>query len=133
MTLQALTEVKLITPVKGRGLLSKEFIQKGTILDIAHVLLFSNKDEEKIRETLINKFTFEWKDPNNGSDYQAALAMSPCEFMNHSYNPNVAYEKNYQEKTIKFYTLRDITSGEELTINYNGKLNKLDPMWIEFV
>jgi SET domain-containing protein len=53
--------------------------------------------------------------------------------MNHSYNPNVAYEKNYKEKTIKFYTVQDITPGEELTINYNGKLNKLDPMWIEFV
>jgi SET domain-containing protein len=133
MTLQTLTEIKLITPVKGRGLISKKFIQKGTILDIAHVLLISNKDEEKIRETLINRYTFEWKDPNNGSDYQAALAMSPCEFMNHSYNPNVAYEKNYKEKTIKFYTVKDITPGEELTINYNGKLNKLDPMWIEFI
>jgi SET domain-containing protein len=131
MTLNYLTSIKFISPKKGRGLISKKYIQKGTIIDIAHVLLLSNKDEEKTKETLINNYVFEWNDPNNGSDYKTALAMSPCEFMNHSYDPNVAYEKNYQDKTIKFYAIKDIQPGMELTINYNGKLSNLDPMWFE--
>ena len=34
-------------------------------------------------------------------------------YLNHSDNPNVAADKHY-----RFYALRDIKEGEELTVNY---------------
>ncbi|MFW9879498.1 MAG: SET domain-containing protein-lysine N-methyltransferase [Candidatus Thorarchaeota archaeon] len=39
--------------------------------------------------------------------------------MNHYLIPNVKYEINYKNDTIKFTTIRDIKKGKELTINYN--------------
>jgi hypothetical protein len=39
--------------------------------------------------------------------------MTPAWYLNHSSTPNVASDKSY-----RFYALRDIKKGEELTVNY---------------
>ena len=124
-------DIKLISPKKGRGVVSKEFINKGTIIDIAHVILFSNHENDLINKTIINNYVFEWDDPEDNSEYKNALAMSFCEFLNHSYTPNVEYEKNFKDKTIKFYAIKDIQPEIELTINYNGKLDNKNPLWFD--
>jgi SET domain-containing protein len=38
---------------------------------------------------------------------------------------------NYTDKTISIKTVRDISAGEELTINYNGDWNDEKPVWFE--
>ena len=124
-------DIKLISPKKGRGVVSKEFIKKGTIIDTAHVILFSNHENDLINKTIINNYVFEWDDPEDNSEYKNALAMSFCEFLNHSYTPNVEYEKNFKDKTIKFYAIKDIQPEIELTINYNGKLDNKNPLWFD--
>ena len=59
------------------------------------------------------------------------LPMSICQLMNHSYSPNVKYEYNYKNDTIKFRAIRNISAGEELTINYNGRIDDKSPVWFE--
>jgi len=39
--------------------------------------------------------------------------MTPAWYLNHSSTPNVASDKSY-----RFYALRDIRTGEELTVDY---------------
>ncbi|MFX1392219.1 MAG: SET domain-containing protein-lysine N-methyltransferase [Promethearchaeota archaeon] len=124
-------EVKYVSPKKDRGLVSKDFIKKGTILENAPVILLSNKDHNLIKDTILNNYIFEWDKPDDESEYKNAIVMSPCEFLNHSYDPNISYEKNFKERTIKFIAIKDIQPGEELTINYNGKLNDLNPVWFD--
>jgi SET domain-containing protein len=40
---------------------------------------------------------------------------------------------NYADQTIYIQTVRDIRSGEELTINYNGDWDDAKKVWFEAV
>ena len=126
-----LIEVKYISSKKGKGLFAKQQIKKKTIIDVANVILISNKDYELIDKTIVSNYCFIWENPKYKSKYKMALAMSICQFMNHSYTPNVRYEYHYKNDSIKFITIRDISKDEELTMNYNGLVNDKSPVWFE--
>ena len=126
-----LTQIKFISLKKGKGLFSKKKIRKGKIIDIAPVILISNKDYELIDKTIISNYCFTWENPKYQTEYKMGLPMSICQLMNHSYSPNVKYEYNYKNDTIKFRAIRNISAGEELTINYNGRIDDKSPVWFE--
>ena len=131
ISMNDLAKVKFISLNKGKGLFAKKDIRKGKIIDVAHVILISNKDYKQINKTLISNYCFEWKNPKYKSENKIALAMTICQFMNHSYSPNVIYEYNYKNDTIKFKTIRNISAGEELFINYNARPSDKSPVWFE--
>jgi SET domain-containing protein len=126
-----LTQIKYISPKKGRGLFAKKDIRKCKIIDVSPVILIPNKDYELIDKTIVSNYCFMWENPKYQSEYKMVIAMSICQFMNHSYNPNVRYEYNYKNDTIKFRAIRNIYAGEELTVNYNGKIDDKSPVWFE--
>ena len=126
-------EIKVIPPpsVKGRGAFAKKNIKKGTLIEVGYILLISNKDYDTMADTVCWNYIFEWDDPKNNGDYQAAIPLSICQFVNHSYNPNLRYEYDYENETIEYYTERYIVKGEELTVNYNGIVDDKSPLWFE--
>ncbi|MFX1321598.1 MAG: SET domain-containing protein-lysine N-methyltransferase, partial [Promethearchaeota archaeon] len=124
-----LIEVKYISFKKGKGLFAKQQIKKGKVINVANVLLIPNKDYELIDKTIVSNYCFMWENPKYKSEYKMALAMTNCQFMNHSYTPNVRYEYNYRNDSIKFIAIRDISKGEELTMNYNGVVDDKSPVW----
>ncbi|MFX0027883.1 MAG: SET domain-containing protein-lysine N-methyltransferase [Candidatus Hermodarchaeota archaeon] len=115
-----LTEVKFISDRKGRGLFAKKDIEKGKTVDIAHLVLISNKEWRLIKDTILSRYTFEWDDPKCKGKYESAISLSVNQFINHSYTPNVEYSYNYKNKSIKYTAIRKISKGEEITVNYNG-------------
>lgn len=126
-----LIEIKLISFKKGRGLVAKNYISKGSIIEEAPVILISDREYESIKGTVIDNYVFDWNDPNDSSEYKSAVAMSICEMINHSYAPNLAYEKDFKNQRIKFYAIEDIFPGDELTMNYNGISDDCSPLWFE--
>ena len=126
-----LIEVKYIAAKKGKGLFAKQQIKKGKVINVANVLLIPNKDYELIDKTIVSNYCFMWENPKYKSEYKMALAMTNCQFMNHSYTPNVRYEYNYRNDSIKFIAIRDISKGEELTMNYNGAVDDKSPVWFK--
>jgi SET domain-containing protein len=126
-----LLEVRFISRKKGKGLFAKTNIPKGKVIDIAHIILISNNDWNLIENTIISNYSFEWDDPKLKGEYEAAISLSISQFINHSYNPNVKYIYEYKNKCIKYITLRDISKGEEITVNYNGETFNKTPMWFE--
>ena len=125
-----LFEVKFISSKKGKGLFAKKNIKKKKIIEIAHVMLIHDNDYEKIQESSLYDYTFTWDDPKF-PNHMNAIAFSICQFMNHSYDPNVQYLYDYDSQTIEYHTLRDIIEGEELTVNYNGIVEDKSPVWFE--
>ncbi|MEX2680959.1 MAG: SET domain-containing protein [Candidatus Sigynarchaeota archaeon] len=123
----SLFDVVPISPAKGRGVVAREPIKSGTVIDIAHVLLISPEDWEMIKSTCLYDFAFEWS--GEGNRITHALAMGPGEFMNHSYEPNAKYVMDYENKLITFTTIKDIAAGEEITVNYNGEVDNKDKLW----
>jgi len=126
-----LLKVKFISSNKGRGIFAKKDILKGRIIDVAHVVLIPNNDYKQIDKTLLSNYCFEWKNPKYKLENKMVLAMTICQFMNHSYSPNVRYEYNYRNDTIKFKTIKNIKKDEELTMNYGGMATSNDPVWFE--
>ncbi len=124
-------EIKYISPKKGKGVFTKKNVKKGTIVEVAHVILLTNKEYSLIQDTIIDNYTFEWDDPKRNSEYKCALPLSMCQFVNHSYEPNLKYQYDYEKNTIEYFTIRHVRKGEELTANYNGRVDDNSPVWFE--
>ncbi|MHA2288733.1 MAG: SET domain-containing protein-lysine N-methyltransferase [Promethearchaeota archaeon] len=124
-------EVKFISNKKGRGAFAKKSIEKGTTIDIAGVILIRNKDYKKIKKTKLYDYCYIWEDPEHKADFKYAITLSVSQFINHSYTPNLQYLYDYENRAIEYSTIRDITKGDELTVNYNGLVDDTSPVWFK--
>lgn len=126
-----LIEVKFISPKKGKGVIAKKTIKKGTIIDRAHVIPIPNRDWKKIAKTILYNYCYIWEDPKHTPEFNNAISLSISQFINHSYEPNVRYIYDYENNVIEFETLRDINKAEEILVNYNGLVDDKSPVWFE--
>ncbi|MFX1378714.1 MAG: SET domain-containing protein-lysine N-methyltransferase [Promethearchaeota archaeon] len=126
-----LLEVRYISEKKGRGVFAKKYIKKDTVIDIAYVVPIPNKDYNKIRKTILYNYCYIWEDPEHMPAFRNAITLSISQFINHSFEPNVKYLYDYENKAIEFSAVRDISKGEEILVNYNGIVEDKSPMWFE--
>jgi len=124
-------EVKYISRIKGRGAFAKRNIKKGTVIDVANVVLITNRDYKKIKKTQLYNYCYIWEDPNLKPAFKNAVTLSISQFINHSYAPNLKYLYDYKNKAIEYSAVQDITKGEELTVNYNGLVDDTSPLWFK--
>jgi len=123
-------EVRFINNTKGRGVFAKKPFKKGTIIDESHVILLTQEEFDMISSCKLYNYSFEWKNPDDKENI-CAIAMSFCQFINHSYTPNIMYEYDYENETIIYTVIEDIRQGEEITVNYNGDVEDKSPVWFE--
>jgi SET domain-containing protein len=113
---------------RGRGVFTTEPISANTTIEIAPVIEVDAKDREKLEQTLLYDYIFEW-----GEDHKmAAVALGYISIYNHSNAPNCSYDMDFEHQTISITTLRAVAQGEELFINYmcpEGPSS--DPVWFE--
>ena len=126
-----LLEVKFVSQKKGKGVFARKNIKKETIIDIAQVVPIPNKDYKKIRKTVLYNYCYIWDDPKYRPEFTNAITLSISQFINHSYEPNVKYLYDYENKAMEFSAIRDILKGEELTVNYNGLVDDKSPVWFD--
>jgi SET domain-containing protein len=126
-----LLEVRYISEKKGRGVFARINIKKDTIIDIAYVVPIPNKDYTKIRKTILYNYCYIWEDPEHMPAFRNAITLSISQFINHSFEPNVKYLYDYENKAIEFSAIRNISKGEEILVNYNGLVDDKSPMWFE--
>ena len=124
-------EIKYISPEKGKGVFAKKKIKQDTTIEVANIILLLNKDYDFIQKTVLDEYCFVWDDPKNNGEFKYAIALNACQFINHSFDPNLKYFYDYDNKTIEFMSIRDISKGEELTVNYNGIPDDKTPVWFE--
>jgi len=103
-------EVRQI-PGKGRGVIARKMIPKGTIFEKAPVLLVK---WDTINTSILADYAYVWVGDT------AAIALGYGSLYNHSFKPNARYD-DVGRATKTFTALRDIKPGEEVTINYNGE------------
>lgn len=125
-----LFEIKFISPKKGKGVIAKRNIRKGTLITSGTVLFISDDDYELIQNTNLYNYIFQWNDEKKPEN-KYAIVMSSGEFINHSYHPNARYIYRYTNDTINFIAIRDISKGEEITVTYNGKIGDMTPLHFE--
>jgi len=113
---------------RGRGVFTTAPISVNTIIEIAPVIVVSVPDREKLEQTLLYDYIFEW-----GADRKmAAVALGYISIYNHSNVPNCSYDMDFDHETITITTLAEIKVGEELFINYMCPEGpSADPVWFE--
>jgi SET domain-containing protein len=112
---------------KGRGVFTSENIPAGTLIEVSPVIVMSGEDRLLIDQTLLHDYIFEW----GAKKKQCCMALGYVALYNHRNRSNCEYEMDYDRQVISIKTVRDIRSGEELFINYNGDWNNGKPVWFE--
>lgn len=112
---------------KGRGVFTSEAIAADTIIEIAPVIVMSREERTFLDKTLLHDYIFEWGTEKD----QCCMALGYVPIYNHSYEANCDYEMDFDNNIISIKTMRDITAGEELMINYNGAWNDSRPVWFD--
>lgn len=115
------------TKKMGRGVFTKEDIKAGTLIELAPVVVMSPQDRLLLDQTLLHDYIFEWGKEKD----QCAMALGLVSVYNHSYQANCDYGMYYKKQSISIISVRDIKSGEELFINYNGSWNDEKKVWFE--
>ncbi|MEW6154840.1 MAG: SET domain-containing protein [Actinomycetota bacterium] len=111
-------------PGKGRGLRASRPIAAGEVIERAPVMVMPAAEWPLLSQTIVARYCFSWRD---GTD-DTALALGLCSLLNHSYTPNVYSQRHVRPRVIEFIALRDITEGEELTMNYHGEPDATAPV-----
>ena len=115
------------TNLMGRGVFSAEDIEAGSVVEIAPVIVMSGEERKLLDQTLLHDYIFEWGPKNE----QCCVALGWISLYNHSYHSNCEYEMDFDSKNISIKTVRKISAGEELFINYNGVWNNTKKLWFE--
>ena len=111
----------------GRGVFTREPLEKDTIIEISPVIVMSKDERKLLDQTLLHDYIFEWGEKSQ----QCCMALGYVAVYNHSYKSNCEYEMNFDEHMITIKTMRYIKAGEELFINYNGDWNNAKKVWFD--
>ena len=115
------------TSSMGRGVFTDESIEAGVVIEIAPVIVMSGTDRQKLDETALHDYIFEWGDDTS----ECCMALGYVPMYNHSYTSNCDYEMDFDAHTITITTMRQINAGEELFINYNGDWDNPKKVWFD--
>ena len=105
------TEIKQ-SKIEGRGLFAAKPIKKGEIIGIKWGYIFDRNTLNKIKEEVGDSY-FQISDNFFIGPITKDQIKESMMFLNHSCEPNAGMEGN-----IVFIAMRDIKSGEEITIDY---------------
>ncbi|WP_094605231.1 hypothetical protein SPSIL_033040 [Sporomusa silvacetica DSM 10669] len=110
---------------KGLGVVAIKKIVAGEVFEEAPVILYRAEEEEYLEKTALGNYTYAWE------SQWGAIVLGYGSLYNHSYHPNARYERDFAGKSMQYIALCDIEAGEEITINYNGRIEDLSPTWFE--
>jgi hypothetical protein len=111
----------------GRGVFTTEPIAEGDLIEICPVIVLPEEELPAIHGTGLHDYYFLW-----GNDQkQCAIALGFGSLYNHTPHSNARYLLDYENNTIDIYALKNIGTGEEITVNYNGEPGNENPVWFD--
>jgi len=111
------------SPKGGRGIFTAESLDIGDVIEISPVIVLTKADLKLIHQTHLHDYYFLW------DEGQCAIALGYGSLYNHATEPNAEYRMNYADKSISFFCIQPIASGEEITINYVEGGNERGELW----
>lgn len=115
------------SPQRGAGVFTTENLEAGWIIIEAPVVVMSASEKALINQTALYHYIFDWENE------QCAMALGLIPILNHQLPSNCEYFQDYENNMMYVKTVRAISAGEELFINYNGDFDNPKPLWFETV
>ena len=78
------------TEKTGRGVFTRERIAKGTVIEVAPVIVMSQEDRIHLDKTKLHDYIFEWGKDSS----QCCMALGFVPMYNHNYNSNCCCKMN---------------------------------------
>ncbi len=114
----------------GMGVFASHDIKIGEIIEKCPIILLDEPDILEIRKTKLRNYYFMWG--NDKRYHKGAICLGFGSIYNHSYSPNATYRKVFIEGKIEFIAIKNISSDDEITVNYNhGKPDDKTRLWIK--
>jgi hypothetical protein len=108
-----------VHPERGRGVFTTRALTGKTLVEISPVLVIVHDEYSAHgQHTILDHYTYRWQGG-------FALALGLGSMFNHAKKPNVGFIRDIPNAVIRYFTLRDIETGEELCISYG------DHLWFE--
>ena len=108
----------------GRGVFTAADVEPGAVLEDCPVLVVPPAEWDALCSTGLAAHAFEWQGG-------AALALGLTSLLNHSDEPNAAYEMDLEGLRLTVRAIRPIAPGEEITINYGGAPDAVADLWFD--
>jgi SET domain-containing protein len=115
------------TAGKGRGVFARVPFAKDDVIEVVPIILIVPEHWHYIEPTVLERYIFRFGPEGE----HVAVALGYGSIYNHSFQPNAVYLKVWEEQIIRFVAIREISEGEEITINYNGSPDSQAPMDFE--
>ncbi len=109
---------------KGRGVFATRPFARGDLVEAVPVLLLRPDEQDRLDGTVLDSYVFAWRDT-------VAIALGFGSIYNHSWDPNLEYQKRFDEGVIEFVAIRDIAPGDELTTNYTASRPDRPDLWVD--
>lgn len=112
---------------KGRAIITAQEIPEGSLIEVCPVIVIPKSQLPVIHKTVLHDYYFLW-----GEEMDAcAIALGFGSLYNHAVHPNANFILDMEHNTIDIVAIRDIKSGEEVTLNYHGEPGIEDALWFE--
>ena len=110
-----------IVPGRGRCVFAAQDIEKGVRV-LADPIIFVPKVESQYTDPcVVGRYVFEWND-----DGDLCVVLGVGSLINHGLPANVRLDSNEDDRTMDFFALRDIATGEELVYDYGHDAAELE-------
>jgi SET domain-containing protein len=112
---------------RGRGVVALSDLASGELIERSPVLIIPDSDRARCDDTIIFTYVFMWEHDSCEEDLyrhqgRAAIALGYSSLLSHSPRPNCTFVRHIDELYIDVFANRNISAGEELTIDYQMTL-----------
>ena len=101
---------------RGRGVFCSRPISRGEIIDVAPVVVISERERAALEQTQLANYYFKYYDA-------WAVVMGIPSLLNHDKDGNVHCHSNLAATVYVFYAIRDIPADTELLLDYSDGEN----------
>lgn len=115
-------EIREIGGALGRGVFATRTINSGEIVEVCPVIVVLAVWDDMPHD--VRTIVFDWGQLTNGPK-ASCIALGWGSLYNHGNPANLRYRASPNELSLIFTAARDIVSGEQLTVNYNGTLGDI--------
>lgn len=119
--MQYFVQIKM-TKGKGRGVFATKNFVKDEIIEICPIIFLDDSEAKYCDPTILGHYMYEWNHEHDG-----ALPLGYGLLYNHSFTPNAVYERDFANNQMLYKAIKNIKTGEEILINYNGEPDNMDP------
>ncbi|HLO56884.1 MAG TPA: SET domain-containing protein [Saprospiraceae bacterium] len=110
---------------KGRGVFTSIDIALDDVIEVCPIIKISKAELPIIHKTVLHDYYFLWGENMD----ECAIALGFGSLYNHEVHPNANFILDLENDTIDIVAIRDISAGEEITLNYHGEPGDEEPLW----